>query len=189
MTRIILLSTAIVTGLMATSGAMAFGGPQDRGERPGFSQLDTDGDGKVTAAEMQAFPAVMAPERFKAADADGDGKLGKDEIAASIGQMRQDRDAVQAERMIARFDADKDGTVSEQEMLDGMGQGRMAAPGERFIAWADTDKDGAVSEEEYAAIEDRMEQRQGRFDRDRMGHGGRGGRDGWNDDRMPFWRN
>ncbi|MFD0978316.1 EF-hand domain-containing protein [Tropicimonas aquimaris] len=189
MTRIALLTTAIVTGLMVTTGANAFGGAQGSLERPSFAQIDTDGDGKLTAAEMQALPAIMAAERFKAADTDGDGKMSKEELAAAITQQRENRDAERAERMISRFDADKDGAVSEQEMLDSMGQGRKASPGERFIAMADTDKDGAVSEEEFAAAAERMEERHARSDRDQKGRGGKGGWDGRNNDRMPFWRN
>ncbi len=68
MTRIVLLTTAIVTGFVASNSALAFGGPMDPDDRPSFSQIDTDGDGKISAEELQAYPAVRAAERFKAAE-------------------------------------------------------------------------------------------------------------------------
>ncbi|WP_068311257.1 EF-hand domain-containing protein [Aliiruegeria sabulilitoris] len=203
MTRIVLLTTAIVTGLVAANSAVAFGGPMGPGERPGFTQIDTDGDGKISAEELKAFPAARATERFKAADADGDGKISKEEMAAEIETMRAARENNRLDNMIARFDTDKDGFISQEEMEAAMGQGRAQRdPGDRMMRFADTDKDGAISEAEYAAMAERMQQRGDRFggkrgDRDDFGKRGepgeRGMRGGRGDQRggdwMPFWRN
>ncbi|WP_068112924.1 EF-hand domain-containing protein [Tropicimonas marinistellae] len=188
MTRIILLSTAIVSGLLVANDAIAFGGPKAPGERPTFSQLDTDGDGKVTPAEMQAFPAARAAERFKAADADGDGAISKEELTASIEQMRANRDIARAEAMLSRLDTDGDGTISQEEMTANPGRNRTMAPGERFFTWADTYKDGAISEAEFDAAANSMAQRADRFGRRDFGRDDRG-KAGPRGDVAPFWRN
>ena len=192
MTRIVLLTTAIVTGFVASNSALAFGGAMGPDERPSFAQVDTDGDGKISSEELQAYPAARAAERFKAADTDGDGKISKEELAASIEQRKTTRATNRLDNMIARFDTDKDGAISQAEMEAAMGQGRaQRAPGERMIQFADTDKDGAISEEEYSAMADRMQQRGDRSNGKRgdFGKRGPGGRDHRGGDRMPFWRN
>ncbi len=185
MTRIILLTTAIVTGLVVANSAAAFGGPKDAADRPSFAQLDANGDGTVSATEMEAFGALQATERFKSADSDGDGKISTEEMAASMDADRASRAAQRVDRMVARFDTDKDGMISEDEMTAAVGKNRRETPGARFISWADTDKDGVISEDEYAAVADKMQQRQGRGDRMDKRQGGRSERG----NQMPFWRN
>lgn len=176
MPRIFLLTTAILTGLVMAETAAAFGGRMGPMERPAFEQLDADGDGKVTAAELEAYPAARAAERFAAADTNGDGALSPDELAASIDRMR-------SEAIMSRLDSDGDGTISQTEMEAAMGGGRASAtPGERMLDRVDTDDDGAISAEEYNAFSER-----------RMRHPASRaeGRRGWGDrhgDR-PFRRN
>lgn len=188
MTRIVLLTTAIVTGLVAANSAVAFGGPQGAVEHPAFSAVDTNGDGKISTEELQAFPALNAAERFKAADTDGDGKISKEELATSVDGMKANRATQRLDNMIARFDTDKDGAISQAEMEAGMGLGRaQRTPGERMLEFADTDNDGMISEEEYNAMENRMQARMGRDGR--QGKGGHGQRGGGRDGGFPFWRN
>lgn len=83
--------------------------------------LDLDGDGKLSAAELAAGPALGA-----------DGPRG-----GHGGMMRGEGPAGGAERMIARFDTDKDGAVSEAEFdaakaqFASMMQERMERGGDR----------------------------------------------------------
>ncbi|MFV0359054.1 EF-hand domain-containing protein [Tropicimonas sp.] len=175
MTRIVLLSTAIVTGLIAAGSASAFGWHFGPGDRPGFEQIDADGDGRITPAEMQAYPAAHRAARFRAADADGDGRITAQEMTAAIQVERADREARIVQSMMARLDTDKDGAVSEAEMAAAAPM-RNANRGERFLARFDADKDGAISVEEFAAAEQALAQKS-----ERWRHHDKG-------DRAPFWR-
>ncbi|MFZ5479385.1 MAG: hypothetical protein ACOZNI_21655 [Myxococcota bacterium] len=51
---------------------------------PGFARMDTDGDGRVRAAEYERLDWEMPP--FKEADADGDGLFELEEMVALIGK-------------------------------------------------------------------------------------------------------
>ncbi len=200
MTRITLLTTAIVTGLLVTTGANArgFGGAQmgPMMDPPSFAELDADGDGKVTTEELKAFADAAATKRFQDADTDGDGKLSSDEMTAAAEAAKLDRQARRQEAMISRFDTDKDGFVSEEEMKAAMGErvgkrGTDTERGERMIQRFDVDNDGALSAEEFAKMQEMAQDgmREGRFG----GKGDRGGKSGRGDrgDRgfVPFWRN
>ena len=89
------------TAVPAEGSRAAAGGPD-------FATLDSDGDGRLTSAELRAGRAAMrgaGPDaRFAEADADGDGRLSRDELVARI------------DAMIDRVDADGDGALSKAEM-------------------------------------------------------------------------
>ena len=79
-----------------------------------FDAADTNKDGQLDAAEMNAYREQMrvemrakADERWKAADTDGDGAISLVEAEASMPRMAQS---------FASFDATGDGEVSRQEM-------------------------------------------------------------------------
>lgn len=142
----LLLISAIAAGLgVSAASAEGFGrgGPMGA-ERPSFSELDTDGDGALSEAELQAPMA----ERFAAADADGDGTLTAEELVAMVEGRRAEQMARMAERMIARFDANDDGVLSPDEMAT------PPAPATMFER-LDTDGDGTISEDEFAAVGER----------------------------------
>ncbi|MDV7144229.1 EF-hand domain-containing protein [Tropicimonas sp. TH_r6] len=200
MTRITLLTTAIVTGLLVTTSAQARGfdgarmGPMM--DPPSFAELDADGDGKVTTEELKAFAETAATKRFQDADTDGDGKLSAEEMTAAAEAAKLDRQARRQDAMIARLDTDKDGLVSEEEMKAAIGEragkrGNDTERGERMIKRFDVDGDGVLSEEEFAKMQELAKDgmREGRFGgkNDRGGKSGRGDRG----DRggVPFWRN
>jgi Ca2+-binding EF-hand superfamily protein len=82
-----------------------------------FDAIDTDKDGTVSLDEVRASAKAAAKamhergvQRFKSADKDSDGTLTKDE-AKALPRVAKNFDAI---------DADKDGTVSEQEIHDYM---------------------------------------------------------------------
>lgn len=125
MKRIVLLSTAIITGLVVTTAANArgFGGAGGPGmmiDPPSFADLDTDGDGKVTLEELKAYAEIAASKRFQEADTDGDGKLSGEEMTAAREKARTERQAARQQAMIERLDTDGDGFVSEEEMKAAM---------------------------------------------------------------------
>ena len=69
-----------MTGIILTAAALtateALAHGKGGGQRMNFEQLDTNSDGQISRAELQAQRA----ERFRAADTDGDGQLSAAEI-------------------------------------------------------------------------------------------------------------
>jgi len=143
---------------------LLFAGPGERPERSGkrgakIQQLDTDGSGTLSAAEVEG---TRIAEHFSEIDADGDGELSKEELkAARKGRKgkrgkgkRLDKDGngtlsaaeVEGTRLAEHFseiDADGDGELSREEMR----AAHEARRAERF-AEQDTNGDGALSESE-----------------------------------------
>lgn len=125
--RKILIASLAVAGLgLVTSGAMARPG---KGPGPGLFQMDADGDGAISAAEMDAHNADLMAN----ADTDRDGLLTREEFDA---YRRKKRDEF---REKTNPDKNRDGVVSLAEHL--------AAAEERF-ARLDTNGDGVLSEDE-----------------------------------------
>jgi Ca2+-binding EF-hand superfamily protein len=129
-----------------------------------FAEIDANGDGSVTAEEIDAYRAA----RFAALDADGNGTVSRQEFMDHAAAQVAER----AGTMFDRLDADGDGTLTRDVIEARRGPGPDAAV---LIERFDADGDGAVSEEEIAVVQERMmERHEGRGDR--MGH--RGGRHG-----------
>jgi Ca2+-binding EF-hand superfamily protein len=131
---------AIAAGTIGAGAALAKGGPGGhgfKGERMSFEQLDADGSGEVTQAEMEAAKAA----RFAAADANGDGVLSAEELAAQASAQITERTT----RMIERFDTDGDGALSQEEMPKPRRGGDSAKMFERL----DADGSGGISKEEF----------------------------------------
>lgn len=117
-------AVAALTALLSTTGALAQPGPQGPVTRDQyvamakqrFADMDADGDGAVTKADVTAQiakrmgnapPAQMVDRMFSRLDTNGDGKATMAEVEAAA---------------IARFtqlDTDKDGTLSPQEQTAG----------------------------------------------------------------------
>jgi len=99
---------------------------------------DSDGDGVVSLAELQARNALLTAQRFAALDTDGDGLLTRDEMRASRG-----RGPRAMRRELARIDTDGDGAWSLAEL-------QVVRPefnAERFSRM-DTDGNGLISADE-----------------------------------------
>lgn len=146
-----LLIAALVAGGVATTVSAQDTSAREDRRAEMFSQMDSNGDGSVSAEEF-----ANPPSRFAQADANDDGLLSAEEIAAA-GQGRAE---ARAGRMIARMDTNGDGLLSEDEI----GQRR---DGSNMFDRLDANDDGVVSEEEFA--EARMGDRAGRHDGDHRG--------------------
>ncbi len=109
------LSAAVTGSAMAGKrhGGGEFGmmnGPE--GGMPAMELADADKNGEITFDEFKK----AAGDRFILADVNKDGKVTVEEMAAAIEKMRTER---MAKRMIDRFDADKDGSVTLAEIETG----------------------------------------------------------------------
>ena len=128
----------------------------DKGPRITFEQMDKDGDGFITKADIQAAHA----ERFAANDTDGDGFLSAEELEASKGKMRKGQGDGEGKMKKGQNDGEGQGDRKKARMmryLDENGDGKVALSEmptdrmERMIDKLDTDGDGKVSKEEFEA--------------------------------------
>jgi len=135
---------AVVAGLIATS-AQARDGEQDRSAQreARFSQIDANSDGQITAQELTA----QAAARFAAADTDGDAALTLEEMKA---QARSN------ERMLSRFDADNNGTLSDDELAKAE-DSKMGKRAAKHFERMDADNSGGITLAEMQARRDPAE--------------------------------
>ena len=136
----LLAGTVLATATLAEMGP---GGMGDMGPGPMllemFDQIDTDKDGKLSQAELEAHRAA----EFTAADTNSDGALDAEELSARMMMRIQGKMAERTQGMIDNHDADANGSLSADEM----GQG----PGMEHFARIDADNDGAISKDEAEA--------------------------------------
>lgn len=108
-----------------------------------FAKSDTNGDGMLDSAEMLAGAVARGSGRaahvLKRHDADGDGTLNNDELSKFLSSRAGRRGA----HMLKRMDANGDQKISFEEMQQGRGKGPV-------FAKLDTDKNGVLSAEEFA---------------------------------------
>lgn len=165
-----LLMAGIATALMVNMAEARAPGGADGPMLPEFSQLDADGNGQVTAEEMQAAMLAQGAERFAAVDTNSDGALSAEELTAAAEARDAERRGGNVERMISRMDTNEDGLLQMEEM-QGRGEGGNRGNGgeDRMFARMDTNDDGMLSAPEYEAAKAFMAER---GDRDGRGHGG-----------------
>jgi len=132
--------------LVAASSLIALASPAaaDMMADMAFQRLDSNGDGRLDAAELREARI----NRFERMDANGDGIVTHAEQMAAAQRMRRNAQAVEG-AMTARFEAldvNGDSRLTLEEFL--------ASPGGGLAARFDTDGDGSVSKAEFtAAIE------------------------------------
>ncbi|HEY7753915.1 MAG TPA: EF-hand domain-containing protein [Steroidobacteraceae bacterium] len=113
---------------------------QAHGQR---ARLDTNGDGSVDLAEIQAAKPDFTVEQFNKADGNGDGLLSRDELRAAHGRAR-----------FERLDQDGSGGVS----LDELKAVKPGVTAEHF-GKLDANGDGQVSQEEMRAMRQERQRR------------------------------
>jgi hypothetical protein len=123
------------TGALAASLALMTSAAALAGGHPDKPRLDTNGDGSVDLAEMQAARPDFTVEKFNKMDANGDGLLSREEMHA----------AHKGKRM-AKIDADGDGNISLQEM-----QKRRPGMTQEEFSKLDADGNGTLSHGELKA--------------------------------------
>ena len=139
------LGALLGSAVLAEKGGMGMGGRGGPDDARGpmlielFDSIDTDKDGKITYAELEAHRKA----EFDAADANKDGVLDADELSARALARFQEKLAERTQNMLDTMDNDGSGSLSPDEL----GQG----PGMRNFARIDTDNDGFVTKEEIQA--------------------------------------
>ncbi len=142
----------IAGGLMTMTGGLVAFADHHRGSGHHQSRLeavDTNGDGNVTRAELDAQRA----EKFAQADANGDGAVSFAEMEAFRETERARRQADRAQRRFEMMDADGDGAIGPDEF---------GGRAERMFDRVDTDGDGVITEDERSVAKDRMRQHRGK---------------------------
>lgn len=130
-----ILPALIVSGLaFAVAGTAAAGPHRGHGGAGMAAKLDTDGDGQIKVAEVEADAAKRAAE----IDTDGNGSITAAELLAHRDRQRQ----AMAERRLAKLDANGDGVVSTEEFAGGQSD---------RVAKLDADGDGTISRDEFRA--------------------------------------
>lgn len=126
----ILLTAALLAATFAAQAASTDGTST---ARPGFAQLDKNGDGNISRDEAAASPRLS--QNFDRIDTNKDGLLSPEELRAA---------RPQGGHAHARIDANGDGLISRDEAKNSP---RLA---ENFDA-IDANKDGMLSRDELAA--------------------------------------
>ena len=106
-----------------------------------LANLDSDGDGRVSAEEFAARPGRF-PRFFDEVDGDGNDALTRDELQAAIDAAASARERA-GTQMLQRFgtiDADGDGSITRTEAAA------------HAFARVDADGDGFISDEEARAV-------------------------------------
>jgi Ca2+-binding EF-hand superfamily protein len=123
-----------------------------------YAQIDADGDGVLSRAEVERALPRIAPE-FERIDRDGDGRVSRAELAAYL-QPAKSRPRAQGEGGFAahyqRADADGDGVLSRAECERNLP--RLALKFDRI----DLDRDGMLSRAELNAWFDARRAARGR---------------------------
>ena len=101
-----------------------------KGDRPEFSTLDINGDGKITKTEVQAYGKA----RFASVDTDGNDSLSVEELATMMSR-----------RLLKHLDANGNGTVELLEM-----QAKLGGSGCFIITIKNND--GVISQNEFDAF-------------------------------------
>jgi hypothetical protein len=153
----LLIGLGTVCGFLVPAAALAGGDEAHKGDRKGglaeMSNMDSDGDGKLSADEHAAAARTM----FEAMDTDKDGKVSAAEMEAAQSQMMgrmSDKDAkaykqtrMSAADKIAKVDTNGDGALSADEQ---------AAGARTMFERMDTNKDGYLTKAELKSGHDKL---------------------------------
>jgi Ca2+-binding EF-hand superfamily protein len=108
---------------------------------PLMTAIDADGDGEISASEINDAPAHL-----RGLDANKDGRLTPDELRPAGGPAGGAGGAAGGEEMVNRlmeYDTDKDGRLKAEDLPERM---------RNIIARADANKDGSVDRAELLAM-------------------------------------
>jgi Ca2+-binding EF-hand superfamily protein len=135
--------------------ALGFGAVMSRGARANedmeakFKQMDTNGDGKVSADEH----AAAAKTKFQKMDANGDGKVTSTELESAHEKMMGGKgkpEHMSSTEKIKMMDTNGDGSLSEDEFESGS---------QKMFEKMDANGDGYVTKDELKSGMQKMKER------------------------------
>ena len=109
-----------------------------------FAELDADGDGSLTQAELVEGGKL----RFFKADKNKDGFLSHAELHNQMVEKMLQRSSRKMTKMMALRDTDKDAKLSFEELRPALGGST-----DKMFARMDENDDGTLSAEEFAKIQ------------------------------------
>lgn len=101
----LVLSALLGVAAVTSVSALPRDEMQQRG--PHYSQMDSNGDGKISQAEHEAFHQERVEARFKWLDSDGDGNVSKQEFLNSHQERKMER--------FKAMDQNGDGFITQDE--------------------------------------------------------------------------
>jgi Ca2+-binding EF-hand superfamily protein len=148
--------------------ALAVGAPHkptDAAEPNGpdlFAKLDANGDGQLTAGEVEAEHRLLFKRLLRTGDENGDGQLTAGEFAAAIQPVRAEKPKVEKQGsrlpgadalvvLLARMDANGDGQLLADEI-----PADCERAFEQMLTAADGNKDGRLDRREIAQASPRL---------------------------------
>ncbi|BBM86449.1 EF-hand domain-containing protein [Candidatus Uabimicrobium amorphum] len=136
-----------------------------------MKEMDTDGDGKLTAEQQQQLTEALEKhkENFlqrRNRKRDGENRNGNGRFQQGGENQQRFR-----QKMLERFDTNKDGILSEEEKKKiprgNRNRGRFQGFRQKMLERFDTNKDGVLSEEEKQKMRETLGNQRGRRGRNR----------------------
>ena len=126
-----------------------------------FEAIDTNGDGYITAEELDAAQkgtlTKQNEETMSVLDKDGDGFASMQEYTAFYSQLSEQKDGKELERNFKTLDSNHDGKLDIDE-LKSFRESTMDDTNKNFMDMLDSDHDGKVSRKEYDDFAKSMEE-------------------------------
>ncbi len=151
------LMTGLTMAILAGLAGQGYAAGGHNGPRHSFEELDINGDGQITRAEMESHKQA----RFEQSDSDGDGKLSRAELETRIQKKQKLRREHRLDKMIKRHDTNGDGALTFAEMSENRRHDHFTT--------ADANEDGAISASEFAAMKEAFKGHKGKWKHDNGG--------------------
>lgn len=125
-----------------------------------FTRFDTDGDGKISPAELRRLMRTISHElslndaeaTVKSTDLNGDGFLDIDEFIQFVGTNEEDKELREAFEMYIEKGEGCITTASLKRMLSRLGTSKRLEECMEMICRYDEDGDGVISFDEFKAM-------------------------------------
>jgi Ca2+-binding EF-hand superfamily protein len=151
------------TGYTSTSSTTTHSARSQQFQKDLFAKLDSNSDGAVDQDELKSALSQKADDgllvslskNFSDIDSDSSGNLSSEEMAAMAPppppQHDQPPSTELADALISALDANGDGTLSSDELSNGLSSAGSSADSKEIFSALDKNEDGTVSKDELAA--------------------------------------
>lgn len=158
-------SVSNYTSYTGTSSTTTSNARSQQFQKELLAKLDTNTDGSVGQDELKSALSqksndgllVSLSKNFSNLDSDNSGSLSSEEMAAMAPPPPPDKSTDQApntelaDAVISALDADGNGTISSDELSNGLNSAGSSADSSQIFSALDKNQDGTVSKDELAA--------------------------------------